>query len=139
MTHQSASFHPSTGADAGRQLAQLRHVQALVEQIAGRSAPRSRAEVELDEGARLSDAYDRALPVVQRRFDILATETACWAAAGVEALLASGGAPRAAAVQRPPRAAAAALADELDRAQAALGEVLRHRAAPAARSRPAIP
>jgi hypothetical protein len=130
MTHQSARFHPSTGADAGRQLAQLRHVQALVEQIAGRSAPRSRADAELDEGARLSDAYDRALPVVQRRFDILATETACWAAAGVEALLASGGAPR---------AAAAALADELDHAQAALGEVLRHRAAPAARSRPAIP
>ena len=130
MTHQSARFHPSTGADAGRQLAQLRHVQALVEQIAGRSARRFRTDAELDEGARLSDAYDRALPVVQRRFDILATETACWAAAGVEALLASGGAPK---------AAAAALADELDRAQAALGEVLRHRAAPAARSRPAIP
>ncbi len=113
MTHQSARFYPSTGADAGRQLAQLRHVQALVEQIAGRAS--SASDAALDEGARFSDAYDRALPVVQRRFDILAAETACWAAAGVEALLAAGGTAS---------AAAAALADELDRAQAALAEIL---------------
>ena len=53
----------------------------------------------------------------QRRFDILASETAAWAATGVEALLTLGDAA--------PKAAAAALADELDRAQAALARVLR--------------
>ena len=46
----------------------------------------------------------RALPIVQRRFEALAAETALWAAAGVEALLAAGDAA-------PPRAAAARLAE----------------------------
>ncbi|MNC94056.1 hypothetical protein D3C83_108210 [compost metagenome] len=55
---------------------------------------------------------------MQRRFEALANETALWAAAGVEALLASGdGAPS--------RAAAARLARQLDNALAALGALLR--------------
>jgi hypothetical protein len=88
---------PAAGADPGRQLAQLRELLRLVEGIAGRRE--TAADARLDEAARLSDAYDRALPIVQRRFDALAAETAVWAAAGVEALLAAAqsGSPRAAA------------------------------------------
>lgn len=112
MTHQSARYLPS-GADAGTRVAQLRHVLALVDQIAGR---RRGGDAGLDEGARLSGAYDGALPIVQRRFDILAAETATWAAAGVEALLAAGANAR---------AAAAALGEELERALDALARVLR--------------
>jgi hypothetical protein len=116
MTHQSASRYLPYGTDAGRQLAQLRHVLALVEQLAGRTAFHSGRDDALDQGARLSGAYDHALPVVQRRFDILASETAAWAATGVEALLSFG--------DDAPKAAAAALADELDRALGALGRTL---------------
>ena len=116
MTHQSASRYLPSGADAGRQLAQLRHVQALVEQLAGRTASGRGGDEALDQSARLSGAYDHALPVVQRRFDILASETAAWAATGVEALLTLGDAA--------PKAAAAALADELDRALGALARTL---------------
>ena len=80
----------------------------LVEEIAGRrGAPVG--DVLLEEAARLSDAYDRALPIVQRRFDALAAETASWAAAGVEALLV-------AARSGAPRVAAERLALRLDRA-----------------------
>jgi hypothetical protein len=105
MTHQAPPISPSAGADPGRQLAQLREALRLVERIAGREGS---AEAGLDEAARLSAAYDRSLPVAQRRFDALAAETAIWAAAGVEALLAAG--------EPAPRAAAARLADSLGKA-----------------------
>lgn len=118
MTHQPPAFAPAA-IDAGDQLARLRHVLRLVEQIAGRTISGAENDVALDEGARLSGAYENALPVVQRRFDTLAGETATWAAAGVEALLASGD------EAAPPRAAAACLADELRRALARLATILR--------------
>ena len=103
------------GADAGRQVAQLRQVLLLVEQIAGRGDPARTAEVALDEAARVAAAYGDALPVVQRRFDALVAETVAWAAAGVEALSLAGG----------PRPAAARLADELAQAIDDLGELLK--------------
>ena len=97
---------PSAAAPAGdapRQLAQLREVLALVEQIAGRMDGARSRDAALDEAARVGAAYGQALPVAQRRFEALVAETVAWAAAGVEALTRAGGSP----------AAAARLADEL--------------------------
>ncbi len=109
MTHQSPTHFPRTPIDAGGQVAQLRHVLRLVGELAGRGAAPSADEAALlDEGARISSAYDRALPIVRRRFDALAGETAAWSAAAIEALLLAGD-------QRSP-AAARRLADELEAA-----------------------
>lgn len=117
MTHQ-APFSPApAGADPGRQVAQLREALRLVERIAGREAAEP-ADALLDEAALISEAFDRALPIVQRRFEALAGETAAWAAAGVEALLV-------AAETAEPRAAAARLAAQLDRALDELAALLR--------------
>jgi hypothetical protein len=116
MTHQAPPSAPVAGPDPGRQVAQLREALRLVERIAGGPASPSH-EAALDEAARLSIAYEAALPVVQRRFEALAAETAIWAAAGVEALLAA----QAAA---PPRAAAARLARQLDAALSQLAALL---------------
>jgi hypothetical protein len=118
MTHQSPAQQMKLPVEAGRQVAQLRSVLLLVEQMAGRPVSTGSDEV-LDESARLSSAFDHARPVVQRRFEALVTETAAWAAAGVEALLAHEDSPE------PPRAAAAALAVELDRTLADLSRLLR--------------
>jgi hypothetical protein len=85
MSEQSVPFHHGT-ADAGGEIAQLRQVLALVAEMAG-VAGEGGGEVALDEAARVSAAYDAALPVVQRRFDIHAARIARWAAAGVSALL----------------------------------------------------
>lgn len=108
MTHQSTHAYMPGLADAGGQVAQLRQVLALVDEIAGRQSPLPDAG--LDEAARVSAAYAHAAPVVQRRFDRLASETAAWAAAGVETLLrlSEGG--------RPAAAAAGVLGDALRRA-----------------------
>lgn len=108
MTHQAPPSPALPGADPGRQVAQLRQALLLVRGIAG-PAPVVPADEMLDEGARISAAYNSALPIVQRRFDALAAETSAWAAAGVEALLAAG-------AECPARAAAGRLARELDRA-----------------------
>jgi hypothetical protein len=116
MTHQAPFSAATPGADPGRQVAQLRELLRLVERIAG-TRVRATGEAGLDEAARISGAYDRALPIVQRRFDTLAGETAAWAAAGVEALLA-------AADGAAPRAAAARLAAQIDAALADLAELL---------------
>ena len=114
MTHQ-APLPAAPGADPGRQVAQLHEVLRLVERLAGREAQYGER---LDAAAQVSDAYDRALPIVQRRFDALAGETSVWAAAGVEALLAAGeGAP--------PRAAAARLAATLERTLSEMASLLR--------------
>lgn len=112
MTHQAPPPSVAPGADPGRQVAQLREALRLVEQISGRGGEAggdAGSDGALDEAALVSDSYDRALPIAQRRFDTLAGETAVWATAGVEALLAAGAAA-------PPRAAAARLAAQLDRA-----------------------
>ena len=115
MTHQAPPSPVPAGPDPGRQVAQLREALRLVERIAGEQAPNDHG---LDEAARISSAYDVALPVVQRRFEALAQETAIWAAAGVEALLAAGEAD-------PPRAAATRLARRLDSALGEMAALLR--------------
>jgi hypothetical protein len=117
MTHQDSSAYAPGLADAGRQVARLRQVLALVEELAGRPASPP-SESSLDEGARISAAYDSAWPIDQRRFDSLAGETALRAAAGVEALLAlrKGG--------RPCAAAAGRLCEELSAALARLRSLL---------------
>jgi len=102
MTHQPPPFSAAPAGDPGRQLAQLREVLSHVERLAGRPPG---TDDGLDEAARISAGHDRAPPIVQRRFDALAAESAVWAAAGVEALLAAG--------DPPPRAAAARLADAI--------------------------
>jgi hypothetical protein len=118
MTHQSPAQQKALPVEAGRQVAQLRSVLMLVEQMAGRTGGIGDEDVLLEEGARLSSAFDHALPVVQRRFEALAAETAAWAASGVEALLAHQEAAE------PPRTAAAALAAELDKALLDLSRLL---------------
>ena len=117
MTQQEPPFYAPGLADAGAQLAQLRQVLALVEELAGRASlsPRDR---DLDDAARVSAAYARALPIDQKRFDSLAAETARWAGAGVEALL------KLDEAGLPVRAAAERLAEELDKGLAALAERL---------------
>lgn len=122
MTHQAPPPTPLAGPDPGRQVARLNEALRLIEHIAGRPAS-PRHDEALDEAARISAAYDAALPVAQRRFEALAAETAIWAAAGVEALLAAGEA-------EPPRAAAARLAGQLDAALKALAACLRSPATP---------
>jgi len=117
MTHQAPPSSTPSGADPGRQVAQLREALHLVERIAGQSVSPSH-DGQLDEAARISAAYARALPVAQRRFEARVAETALWAAAGVEALLAAGEAA-------PPRAAAARLAASLDHALSEMAAILR--------------
>jgi hypothetical protein len=116
MTHQAPFSSAAPGADPGRQVAQLREALRLVERIAGK-AEGAAGDARLDEAARISAAYDRALPIIQRRFDTLAGETAAWAAAGVEALLAASGTTA-------PRAAAARLAAQIERALTDLAGLL---------------
>jgi len=116
MTHQAPSPAAPPGADPARLVAQLREALRLVERIAGRPDAAG-PEAGLDEAARISDAYDRALPVARRRFEALAEETSLWAAAGVEALLVAG--------ERAPQGAAARLAAALERALRELAELLR--------------
>jgi hypothetical protein len=117
MTQQAHPAHYSISVDAGRQVAQLRHVLRLVEELAERFPPPRSDEAALDEAARVTSAYDHALPIVQRRFDALAGETAAWSTAAVEALLAAGEMPTTAPARR--------LADELEKALTALTKLLR--------------
>jgi hypothetical protein len=117
MTHQSSAYDIRTPIDAGRQVAQLRHVLNLVEEIAGRKQASSGGDAGLDESARVAGAYSAELPIVQRRFDALAAETAAWSAAAVEALLDAG--------DRRSKAAARRLGDELSKALTQLSELLR--------------
>jgi hypothetical protein len=114
MTHQAPPSAPPPGSDPGRQVAQLGEALRLVERLAGR--PDQGGEAGLDAAARISEAYARALPVAQRRFETLAAETTLWAAAGVEALLAG---------EPPSRAAANRLAASLERALKELSAALR--------------
>ena len=116
MTHQSTHATMPGLADAGGQVAQLRQVLALVEEIAGRQS--AAQDSALDEAARISAAYAHAWPVVQRRFDRVAGETAQWAAAAVETLL------RLCDSGRPATAAAAAVAEALRRNLGALRTIV---------------
>lgn len=118
MMHEQPELKRPYDAEAGQQLAQLRNVLELVEQIAGRPFARRPSDTALDEAAQLSGAYAQAYPIVQARFDALAAETASWAAAGLTALL------TAEDENELPKAAAARLADELDKALRDLGRLL---------------
>ncbi|TMJ17098.1 MAG: hypothetical protein E6G94_02460 [Alphaproteobacteria bacterium] len=87
MSHEPPrAVHAPLAGDAGGQVAQLRHVLGLVETMAGLPASAD-GDGRMDEAARLSAAYADALPIDRRRFDALASETAAWAASGVETLL----------------------------------------------------
>ena len=119
MTHQSSDAYVTGSADAGRQIAQLRHVLALVREMAEGPQPAS-SDAMLDEDARISSAYSDAYAIVRRRFDALAAETAAWAAAGVRALLA------AKELGRPTAGAARQLASDLDRALRTLRNLVIH-------------
>ena len=115
MSRQTVPFAYGT-ADAGGEIAQLRQVLALVEELGGVAvAPDSGA---LDEAARVSAAYEAAQPIVRRRFDTEAARTARWAAAGLEALvtLAERG--------WPVRPAAGRLGEELRKALGELREIV---------------
>ena len=113
MSQPSFPIYAPGLADAGSEIAQLRRVLALVDEIAGggKAVPE---EAALDEAARIGSAYAAALPVCQRRFDEHAARTARWAASGVQALLLL--------TERgwPTRPAAERLSEEL---QKALGEL----------------
>ncbi len=106
MTHQNHGHYTRVPIDAGSQVAQLRQVLVLVNELAGRSSPPSGSETSLSEIADLSSVYGNALPIVQRRFDALAAETASWSAAAIEALLHAG--------EQRSSAAAGRLANELN-------------------------
>lgn len=77
----------------------MREILLLVRELSGTGSDPS-ADAMLDEAATISSLYERATPVAQRRFDGQAAEIAAWAAAGVEALLASGVPPRPSAARR---------------------------------------
>ena len=114
-THRPSRFAAPTEG-AGRQVAQLAYLRSLVEQVAGRAHEQSHTEDSLDRSAIVSAAYADALPVVAKRFDALAGETARWGADAVEAILAGDGAP--------PQVAAGVLADELLHAESKLHALL---------------
>ena len=118
MKHEQAGYLAPGLADAGGQVAQLRQVLALVEELAG-PAPAPARGAGLDQAARISDHYARALPIDQRRFDLHAADTARWAAAGLEALL------QLEERGRPCAAAARALSERLSRALAELERTVR--------------
>ncbi|HEY0148335.1 MAG TPA: hypothetical protein VGB70_04965 [Allosphingosinicella sp.] len=115
MSRQNAPFLHGT-ADAGAEIAQLRQVLSLVEELSG--AAETPDVAALDEAARVSAAYEAAMPIVQRRFDEEAARTARWAAAGAEALVTL--------EERgwPVKAAAARLCEELRKALGTLREIV---------------
>ena len=117
MAQQNHAFGGSTVSEAGRHYARLHQVLDLVEQIAGRRGLNS--DELLDESARVSSAYQGASPLVQRRFDTLASETSGWAAAGMDALAAADN------PYKKPKAAAGRLAEELGEAMTGLKTLLR--------------
>jgi hypothetical protein len=115
VTHQAPPASAQPQGDPGRQVASLREALILVRGVCGEAEPPAR-EALLDEAAWFSSAYERASPVVQRRFDAMSCETAAWAAAGVEALLTAGAPPPAAPALR----LAGALEHSLQRLRAVL-------------------
>ncbi|SMF61448.1 hypothetical protein [Allosphingosinicella indica] len=118
MSYQALPPIQHGPANAVRQLAQLAQLHGLVQRIAGEATGTAQPDDALDRSARISAAYDDAMPVVRKRFDALAAETAQWAASGVEALLQGrSDAP-------PPRAAAARLAEELSQVRGTLESLL---------------
>lgn len=129
MRHQSHSHAGGMLIDAGRQIAQLREVLMLVEELAGHLPAPSHRDAALDEAAWIASLYQAAEPIMRRRFDTLAAETAAWSAAGAQALLAAGEKRSPAAVRR--------LADELAKTLSDLAALLPQAAA--RQSSPTVP
>ena len=102
---------PPPVSDAVRQAMQLAEIRALVERIAGIEGHGSTPD-----HSAMSAAYDRALPIVCKRFDAIAAAASDWAAEGVAALIAA---------DNPPRAAAACLAQELAATERRLAALLK--------------
>jgi hypothetical protein len=119
MSRHAPPLPDTLPIEAGQQVAHLRHVLGLVEEIASPAHHGGSGYDSLDQAARASAAYERSLPVAQRRFDAIAQETATWAAVAIKALLA------AQEESGPPRAAAAQLARELEHAMRELAKALR--------------
>lgn len=99
MTHLAPPASAVPGGDPGLQVASLREILSLVRDLSGSDSGGS-PDALLDEAATISGLYQRASPIAQRRFDSQAAEIAAWAAAGVEALLATGSPPRPSAARR---------------------------------------
>jgi hypothetical protein len=114
MTHQPSRSDIAEASAPVEHVARLRHVLALIEEISGCIPATS--ETALGEDARISCAYERAPPILRRRYDALAGETAAWAAAGVKALLRD--------AVNPPRGAARLLAHDLRKALKRLATLL---------------
>jgi hypothetical protein len=117
MTHQWPIQSANVASDAASRIAQLQHVLELVTHMGGGGRNLAATDNELDDLALLGAAYDGALPIVRKRFDTLASETAAWSAAGVQALLTAGAMERSAPAAR-------RLADELADAIARLSSLL---------------
>jgi len=118
MTRMTPTACAPESLEAAEQVAQLRQILHLVEQIAGQEPSGIAAEAAMDENARIMSAFESASPVVRRRFNALADETATWAARGIGVLLAARD------DDEPPREAAARLAVELRGALRDLGAIL---------------
>jgi hypothetical protein len=116
MTQQGTFYAPGL-SDAGGQIARLRQVLSLIDELAARERGAA-GDAAIDEAARISAAYAGALPIDQKRFDRFAADTARWAGAGLEALL------RLDERGLPVRAAAERLGEELERAIGALAQRL---------------
>src|SRR3954454_23482777 len=86
MTQHDVPLYAPGLADAGGQVAQLREVLALVEEIAG-ARSQARGDAALEAAAQVRPPYASAPPAARRRCDERAAATARWAAAGVETLL----------------------------------------------------
>ena len=87
MSELSSAPVASARPAPSEQVAQLRAIRSLVEELAG-LAPRADHPLAVD----LDRRYDVASPIAQRHFDALAGETAAYAEAGLSALIAGRGA-----------------------------------------------
>ncbi len=87
MSNLASSPVAETRPAPAEQIAQLRAIRALVDELAG-NMPADALSI----GPDIDRRYDRAPSIAQRRFDALAGETAAYAAAGLSALIAGRGA-----------------------------------------------
>lgn len=114
MTQISQPLVPENRPSPAEQLTELRAILALVNELAGASIPV--APEPYDHA--VDKRYDSAAPLVQRRFDAVAGETAAYAAAGLTALIA--GRKQGAGAS----AAAAYLAREMEKSIHAMEKIL---------------
>ncbi|MCJ8156709.1 hypothetical protein [Sphingomonas sp. LaA6.9] len=114
MSEISTPIVPEGKPTPAQQLTELRAIQALVNELAGACLPTPFATADVAFDTR----YDSAPPLVQRRFDAVAGETAAYAAAGLTALIA--GRKQGAGAT----AAAAHLAREMEKSIRAMEKIL---------------